>query len=88
MFRLSEVVVPDAKRVCVVGDLNKWDTNANPMQKLKNGDSAIAFNLEFEREYQLRYLIDESKWLNDRNADKYVKSPYENIYNSAIITKN
>jgi hypothetical protein len=38
---LSEVVVLDAMRVCIVGDLNKWDTNANPMQKLKNGDSTI-----------------------------------------------
>ena len=38
---LPEVVVPDVKRVCVTGDLNKCDTNANPMQKLKSGDSAI-----------------------------------------------
>ena len=51
MFMLSEVVVPDVKRVCVVGDLNKWDTNVNPMQKLKNGDYTIAFNLESGREY-------------------------------------
>ncbi len=87
-FRLPEVVVPDAKRVCVVGDFNKWDTNANPMQKLENGDYTIAFSLEPGREYQFRYLIDESKWINDSNADKYVKSPYENIYNSVVITRN
>jgi hypothetical protein len=88
MFRLPEVVVPDAKRVCVVGDFNKWDTNANPMQKLENGDYTIAFDLESGREYQFRYLIDESKWINDSDADKYVKSPYENIYNSVVITRN
>jgi 1,4-alpha-glucan branching enzyme len=88
MFRLPEIVAPDAKRVCIVGDFNKWDTNANPMQKLKNGDFTTAFNLEPGREYQFRYFIDEPKWLNDRNADKYVKSPYENIYNSVVITSN
>jgi CheY-like chemotaxis protein len=88
MFRLPEVVVPDAKSVCVVGDFNKWDTNANPMQKLENGDYTIAFSLEPGREYQFRYLIDESKWINDSNADKYVKSPYENIYNSVVISRN
>ncbi len=88
MFRLPEFVVPDAKRVCIVGDFNKWDTNANPMQRLKNGDYTTAFNLEPGREYQFRYLIDESKWINDRNADKYVKSPYENTYNSVVITRN
>jgi CheY-like chemotaxis protein len=88
LFRLPEVVVPDAKRVCVVGDFNKWDTNANPMQKRKNGDYTTTFNLETGKEYQFRYLIDESKWINDRTADKYVKSPYENIYNSVVITRN
>jgi len=88
MFRLSEVVVPGANRVCVVGDLNKWNTNAKPMQKLKNGDSAIAFNLESGREYQFCYLIDELKLINYLDADKYVKSPYENIYNSVVITSN
>ncbi len=88
MFRLPEIAVPDAKRVCVVGDFNKWDTNASPMQKLENGDYTIAFNLEPGREYQFRYLIDESKWINDRDADKFVKSPYENIYNSVVITRN
>ena len=88
MFRLPEIVVPDAKRVCIVGDFNKWDTNANPMQKMKNGDYTTSFNLESGGEYQFRYLIDKSKWINDRNADKYVKSPYENTYNSVVITRN
>jgi hypothetical protein len=41
MFMLPELAVPDAMSVCIVGDLNKWDTNANPMQKQKNGDSTI-----------------------------------------------
>jgi len=31
MFRLSEVLIPNANKVCVVGDLNKWDTDANHM---------------------------------------------------------
>ena len=88
MFRLPEVAAHDAKRVCVVGDFNKWDTNANPMQKLENGDYTIAFNLESGREYQFRYLVDGSKWVNDSDADKYVKSPYMNIYNSVVITRN
>ena len=85
---MPEVVVPDAKRVCIVGDFNKWDTNANPMQKLRNGDYTIEFDLDRGKEYQFRYLIDESKWINDSDADKYVKSPYENIYNSVVITRN
>lgn len=71
MFRLPERVAPNAKIICIVGDFNKWDTNDNPMQKLKNGDYIIAFNLELGREYQFRYLVGKPKWLNDRNSDKY-----------------
>jgi hypothetical protein len=55
------------------------------MQKLENGDYTIAFSLQPGRANQFRYLVDESKWINDSNADKYVKSPYENIYNSVVI---
>jgi 1,4-alpha-glucan branching enzyme len=80
MFRLSGALVPDANRVCVVGDLNKWETNANPMQKLKSSNSAIAFNLESKRKYQFCYLIDKVKLINNQDADKYVKNPYENIF--------
>ena len=36
MFRLPERVAPNAKIICIVGDFNKWDTNDNPIQKLKN----------------------------------------------------
>ncbi len=85
IFRLPEVVVHDAKKVCVVGDFNKWDTNANPMRKRENGDYTIAFNLESGREYQFRYLIDDSKWINDRDADKYVRSVYGDCDNSVVI---
>ena len=62
--------------------------NGIPMQKLENGDYIIAFNQEPGREYQFCYLIDESKWINDRDADKFAKSPYENIFNSVVITGN
>lgn len=88
VFRLPGAVAPDAKSVYLVGDFNKWDTNANPMERLENGDYTIAFDLMAGREYQFRYLIDKSKWINDRNADKFVKSPYENTYNSVVITRN
>jgi hypothetical protein len=42
------------------------------MEKFKDEDYCIELDLEAGREYQFRYLIDELKWENDRNADKYV----------------
>ncbi len=75
-FRLPKVAAPAAKSVSIVGDFNNWNTHANPMKKLKDGDYSIKLDLEPRREYQFRCLIDELKWENDRNADKYMRSVY------------
>ena len=84
-FRLPNIVVRDAKSVCIVGDFNGWNIHTNRMKKKRNGDYAIKLDLETGKEYQFRYLIDESKWENDWNADKYVKSPYGDTDNSVVI---
>jgi hypothetical protein len=83
-FRLPKVAAPDAKSVSIVGDFNNWNTHANPMKKLKDGDYSIQLDLEPGREYQFRCLIDELKWENNRNADKYVRSVYGNCDNSVV----
>jgi len=85
-FRLPKIAASDAKNVCMVGDFNNWNIHANPMKKLKNGDYTIKLDLEPGKEYQFRYFIDESKWENDWNADKYVKSLYGDSDNSVVMT--
>jgi len=85
-FRLPHVAATNAKSVCIVGDFNGWSIHANAMKKLRNGDYTITLELKPGREYQFRYLIDECRWENDWNADKYVKSPYGDSDNSVIVT--
>ena len=85
-YILPKIAAPDAKSVCIVGDFNNWNIHANPMKKLKNGDYTIQLDLEPEREYQYRYFIDESKWENDWNADKYARSLYGDSDNSVVMT--
>lgn len=84
-FRLPRIAATDAKSVCIVGDFNNWNLYSNPMKKLKNGNYTVTLELKPGREYQFRYLIDESKWENDWNADKYVKSPYGDSDNSVVV---
>ncbi len=84
-FTLPKAAAPDAKSVCIVGDFNNWDFHANPMKKLKKGEYTIKLDLEPGREYQFRYLIDELKWENDWNADKYVQNPYGDSDNSVVV---
>jgi len=84
-FRLPSVAAPGAKNVCIVGDFNNWNTRANPMKRLENGDYEISLKFEPRKEYHFRYLIDDSKWENDWNADKYVKSPLGDSDNSVVV---
>jgi DNA-directed RNA polymerase omega subunit len=84
-FMLPQNVAPDANSVCIVGDFNDWDTHANPMKKLGNGNYSITLELKPKKEYQFRYLIDGARWENDWNADKYAKSPFGDSENSVVV---
>lgn len=84
-FKLPSISAQAAKRVCIVGDFNNWDVHQNPMKKMENGDYVITLDLTPGKEYQFRYLIDESRWENAWNADKYVKNPYGDSENSVVV---
>ena len=75
-FKLPKIAATGAKNVSIVGDFNAWNIYANPMKRLKNGDFTITLELKPGKEYQFRYLIDDTRWENDWNADKYVKGPF------------
>ena len=68
-----------------MGEFNGWDVYATPMKKLKDGSFTVTLDLEKGRTYQFRYLIDETRWENDWEADKYVPTPFGNIENSVVI---
>jgi 1,4-alpha-glucan branching enzyme len=84
-FWLSKQAVPGARVVAVAGDFNNWDMHAHKMKKLKSGDYSLMVELEPGKEYEFRYLIDETHWKNAWNADKYVWSPYGNCENAVLI---
>jgi len=71
-FRLPKEAAPEATQVTLVGDFNQWDTSETPMQKMKNGDFTVTLELACDQEYKFRYLIDNSQWENDWQADRYV----------------
>ena len=84
-FRLPAEAAGDAGKVNIVGDFNGWDLYAIPLKKLKDGTFTVTLKLNTEREYQFRYLIDESTWANDWEADKYVPTPYGDEENSVVV---
>jgi 1,4-alpha-glucan branching enzyme len=83
-FRISEEIGKSAGAAHVVGEFNNWDFFSTPMKKLKKGAFTATLNLAKGREYQFRYLIDNRTWQNDRDADKFVPTPFGDSENSVI----
>jgi 1,4-alpha-glucan branching enzyme len=74
-----------AASVMLVGDFNNWDKDSLPMKQAKNGAWKAEVRLEAGREYQYRYFVNGSEWLNDQAADKYTIHPYGGE-NSVVAT--
>lgn len=64
------VPAEEAKEVKVVGSFNGWDAKKNPLKKLKNGSFKGTIDLESEKSYEFRYLID-GNYVNDEQADAF-----------------
>jgi 1,4-alpha-glucan branching enzyme len=83
-FKLAPDAADTSSSAYLVGDFNNWNTSSTPMKKLKNGAFTVTLDLEKDREYQYRYLLDRDRWENDWEADKYVPTPY-GADNSVVI---
>jgi 1,4-alpha-glucan branching enzyme len=82
-FERTETLL--AESVHLVGEFNDWDIEAHPMKKLKNGKFTTSVTLESGKEYQYRYLLNKTEWVNDGKADKYIPTPFGGEDNSVVI---
>ena len=74
-FSLTGEEVANAEKVQLVGDFNEWNVKkAIDLKKFKNGTFKTTLDLDTEKEYQFKYLIDNERWENDGEADKYVNN--------------
>jgi len=66
-----------AETIYLVGDFNGWNRQSHELTRSRDNDSwEITLELEKEKVYQFRYLIDGINWQNDWNADRYVPNPF------------
>ncbi len=84
-FVLGAEAARGASRIHLVGDFNDWNLKATPMTRSPDGSFQAAVKLEAGREYLFRYHLDDERWENDWNADKYVPSPFLDATNSVVI---
>lgn len=83
-FRIPEEKGNSAGKACVVGDFNDWVAGATPMKRTKGGAFSTAVDLAPGRSYQFRYLLGQSHWENDTEADGYLPSGVGDSENSVI----
>src|SRR5574344_1411123 len=86
VFNVNVNAAADAEKVYLVGDFNSWNETATPMKKGPDGSFSVKKMLDTNKEYQFRYLLEGKGWINDWNADKYVRSELANDDNSVIST--
>lgn len=84
-FEVPKEAANSAEKICIVGEFNDWDEKATPMKKLKNGKFTATLDLSTGKEYQFRYLVDDSEWENDWQADKYVPTTFGDCENSVVV---
>jgi 1,4-alpha-glucan branching enzyme len=85
-FWLPKAAAPEARSVSVAGTFNNWNPKLHMMKKLQSGDFGLRVALEAGKEHAFRYIIDEARWVNAWDADKYVWCDYGQCENSVIVT--
>ena len=86
-FSVLAEAAKGVSHINLVGDFNSWSSTDTPLKKSKDGSFSVKIELDAEREYQFRYLLDGTRWENDWKADKYIPAPYSNADNSVVVTK-
>ena len=83
-FKIPETVGNEAENAHVVGEFNDWSTSATPMKRSKSGAFSATVGLEKGRSYQFRYLLGQTHWENDPDADDFLPTPFGDSQNSVI----
>ena len=72
---------PQAKKVCVAGTFNSWNTNSIPMKREKDGTWKISVKLSSGK-YEYKYVVD-GIWAQDAPSADTVQNTF-GTYNHVI----
>ncbi len=83
-FRTGAKSEVPPKTVSLVGEFNDWDSSSIPMKRGKDGCYSATLELPCGKSYEFRYLLNDSDWQNDQQADRYVPTPFGDSENSVV----
>ena len=65
---------PNARKVCVAGKFNEWNTSATPMKKGEDGTWKVKIKLS-PGKYEYKYFVD-GAWASDQSCSELVPNPF------------
>jgi 1,4-alpha-glucan branching enzyme len=65
---------PEARKVCIAGKFNAWDTHSMPMKKGKDGTWRIKLKLP-PGKHEYKYFVD-GAWASDLKCSELVPNPF------------
>ena len=83
-FKITAEQAGNAEQVKLIGEFNGWATDVSPMRRLKSGDFTQTINLPANNKYAFRYLINDTTWENDWQADEYTPNELTFDENSVV----
>lgn len=76
-FQPTAEEINGGTEVIVLGDFNNWNPELGlNLKKQKDGSFKGILELDKDTEYQFKYLVDGTKWINDADADRLVAGPF------------
>ncbi len=85
-FTLPDYFEESFERASVVGEFNNWDADRNKLEKnKKTGLHSVEIELEANKEYRFRYVVDGKTWLNDPEADRFEPTDFGDSENCILI---
>ena len=84
-FTLPAEAVEGSTEAILLGDFNNWNPEIAPrLERQQDGSFKAIARLEEGQTYQYRFLLDNSRWVNDYNAQSYVGIPGYYVDNCVI----
>ncbi len=82
-FTLPKEAVNGGSEVRVLGEFNNWIWEQGVPMKASKAEFKASVELDAGRQYEFRYLVDGTTWVNDWAADAYLATPY-GVENSVV----
>lgn len=78
---------PEARRVAVAGDFNRWDADATPLAR-EAGSRRWSVTLALRQgEHRYAFVVDETRWVPDPRAERSVQGENGRIYSLLNVSR-